>query len=58
MKHLVTLMVAGVMAILLTGCGQEAPKQPDVKTQNAAAPAPAATPEPAAEPAPEAAPAQ
>ena len=60
MKHLVALMVAGVMAVLLTGCGQQAPKQPDVKIQNtvtpvaapAAAPAEAAAPAPAAEAAP------
>lgn len=33
MRSLVTLMVAGFMAVFLTGCGQEAPKQPDVKTE-------------------------
>lgn len=46
MKHLVTLIVAGVMALLLTACGQESPKQPEVKTQNVATPA-AAAPAPA-----------
>ena len=46
MKRLVTLMVAGVMAFLLTACGGEAPK-PEVKEQ----PAPAQqTPEAAPKP--------
>ena len=34
MKHLVTLIAAGLMAVLLAGCGEQAPKQPEVKTQN------------------------
>ena len=58
MKQLVALMVAGVMALLLTACGQQAPKQPVVHIQNtpaAAAPAPVEA-APAAAPA-EAAPA-
>ena len=64
MKKLVALVVAGMMSVLLTGCGQQAPKQPDVKAEQevaapaaheAAAPAaePAAAPAPAAEPAPQ-----
>ena len=39
MRSLLTLMVAGAMAVLLTACGQQAPKQPEVKTQPVAAPA-------------------
>ena len=31
MKRLVSFMVAGMMTVLLTACGQQAPKQPDVK---------------------------
>lgn len=63
MKFLGQIAVVGVMAMLLAACGQEAPKQPEVKTpnapvtapHNAAAPeaAPAAPAEPAAPTAPE-----
>ena len=44
MKQVIALMVAGVMAVLLTACGQQAPKQPDVKTQVEVQPAVAAQP--------------
>ena len=44
MKKLVALVVAGMMSVLLTGCGQQAPKQPDVKTQVEVQPAVAAQP--------------
>mgnify|MGYP000143119799 CR=1 FL=1 len=33
MKRLVTLMMVGTMAILLAGCGQQAPKPTDVKPE-------------------------
>ena len=63
MKSLGQIAIAGAMAMLLAACGQEAPKQPEVKTpdapvatpHNSAAPeaAPAAPAEPAAPTAPE-----
>lgn len=33
MKSIFAVMAAGLMAVLLTGCGQETPKQPEVKTE-------------------------
>ena len=39
MKQVIALMVAGVMAVLLTACGQQQPKQPEVKPETAAQPA-------------------
>ncbi len=33
MKHIGTLIAASVMAVLLTACGQQSPKQPEVKTE-------------------------
>ena len=41
MKHLVTLVVAGIIGVMLVACGKPAPKQPEVQTQEQAAPAPA-----------------
>jgi predicted small lipoprotein YifL len=32
MKRLVTLMIAGAMSFMLSGCGQEAPKPAEVTT--------------------------
>lgn len=54
MKRLVTLMVVGAMAALLAGCGQQAPKQTDIKPTTTTETTEAT---PAAEPAAEAAPA-
>lgn len=53
MKRLVTLMMVGTMAILLAGCGQQAPKQTDVKPETTATETTVS--EPAAQPAPDAA---
>ena len=57
MKNLIALVMAGVMAVLVTSCGKhEAPKQPEAAAEAAApAPAPAeaqapAAPAPTAEP--------
>ena len=38
MKQIITFMVAGVLAISLSGCGGEAPKQQDLKAQEASLP--------------------
>jgi hypothetical protein len=48
MKYVAKVLVAGMMALLLAACGQEAPKQPEVK-QDAPASAEAAPAAPAAE---------
>jgi PBP1b-binding outer membrane lipoprotein LpoB len=53
MKRLVTLMIVGTMAILLAGCGQQAPKQTDVKPETTTTTETTVS-EPAAQPAPEA----
>jgi len=59
MKQLVTLIVAGMMGVMLVACGgKPAPKQPEVQTQEQAAPAPEAARTQEAAPAPEAAPAE
>lgn len=57
MKRLVTLMVVGAMAALLTSCGQQAPKPSDVKPQATTEPAPHSAAAPAAAPAAPTAPA-
>lgn len=49
MKRLVTLMMVGAMTFMLSGCGQEAPKQPEVTPE--ATVESVAKPEVAAEPA-------
>ena len=46
MRSIATCVLAGLMAVLLVACGGEAPKQPQAKAPNAAAPA-----QPAAQPA-------
>lgn len=52
MRNVLTMVVVGLMSVLLTACGQETPKQPELKTESVAAPAAtpaAATAEPTAE---------
>lgn len=39
MKRLIALIAVGAVSLILSGCGQQAPKQPEVKTENAATPA-------------------
>jgi len=39
MKRLLALMVVGCMTVIMTGCGQDAPKQPEVKTETVVVPA-------------------
>ncbi len=51
MKHLGTIVLAGLMAGLLTACGQEAPKPTEVKVDAQGAPAAQAEPAAKAEPA-------
>lgn len=58
MKNLVSVLAVSVLAFCLVGCGQQAPKQPEMKTEAmpAEAPqaekaAPTAAAEPAVEPA-------
>jgi type IV pilus biogenesis protein CpaD/CtpE len=48
MNRLVKLIVVGAMATVLAGCGQQAPKQTDIKPEAATTSEPAA--QPAAEP--------
>ncbi|AHE66526.1 hypothetical protein [Legionella oakridgensis] len=36
MKQLAMLLTAGVMAFVLSGCGEDKPKQPEVRPENAA----------------------
>lgn len=52
MKRLVTLMVVGAMVALLAGCGQQAPKQTDIKPTTTTTTETTPVAEPAAEPAP------
>lgn len=39
MKRLIALVVVGVMSMVLSGCGQQAPKPTEMKVENTAAPA-------------------
>ncbi len=50
MNRLVTLIVVGAMATVLAGCGQQAPKQTDIKPEATSTTEPAAQAEPAAAP--------
>ena len=39
MKRLIALVVVGVMSMVLSGCGQQAPKPTEMKVEETAAPA-------------------
>lgn len=52
MKRLIALMIAGLVAVILTGCGEQAPKQTDIKPEaTVSEPVKAETTTPNAEPA-------
>lgn len=49
MNRFIALVVVGVMSMVLSGCGQQAPKPTEMKVQETAAPAEHSAEAPAAE---------
>ena len=45
MKRLIALAIVGLVSMVLSGCGQQAPKPTEMKVENTAAPAEKAAPE-------------